>query len=116
MKQLLPDGVAYLPTTREEFDIFTKEILDTYSFPDKDEYRHAIATMIMHLDPQTITKDLDYFANSIKKAQANQVAYEIIQEINNKQKEASQLQARTQEDTPHESRPEVPSKEMVSNS
>lgn len=78
---------SLLPTTKEEFDVFFSSIFSSYGFPDKDEYKHAISTMVMHLDPTQTMKPKSYFARSIKKAQANQVAYAIIQEINKKQKE-----------------------------
>lgn len=44
-------------------------------------YRHAIATMIMHLGPTTSRKSNYYFASSIRKAMANQIAYQVIQDL-----------------------------------
>lgn len=44
-------------------------------------YREAVATMIMHLPPIMSHASLLYFGRSIRKAQSNQVAYQMIQEL-----------------------------------
>lgn len=103
LKQLLTKArdifPCTLPRTKEEFDTFFSSIFETYNFPDKDEYKHAIATMVMHLDPIKTMKPKTYFVKAIQKAQANQVAYAIIQEINKKQKEEAEL--KKQNETPN---------------
>lgn len=70
-----------LPKGAKEFDVFIESILETYNLPDMPSYRHAVASMIMHLGPQTSTKSKIFFARSIRKAMSNQVAYEKIQEL-----------------------------------
>lgn len=67
-----------LPTGKTEFDQFCLKIFDIYNLPDMRSYREAIATMIMHSGPTISTKSLYYFAKSIRKAQANQVAYNML--------------------------------------
>ncbi len=67
-----------LPTGKTEFDTFCLKIFDIYDLPDMRSYREAIATMIMHSGPTVSTKSLYYFAKSIRKAQANQVAYNML--------------------------------------
>lgn len=76
-----------LPIGMHEFDIFCEDLFATYCIPENDTYRRAVATMIMHLGPTTHKKAKYFFAKSIKKAQANEVAYQIIQDINDKEKQ-----------------------------
>lgn len=70
-----------LPRGREEFDKFVDSIFDTYDLPNHKSYKHSIATMIMHLSPQSDTATKFYFAQSIRKAMSNEVAFYIIKEI-----------------------------------
>lgn len=70
-----------LPTGRQEFNAFCEKIFRIYRLPDMRSYREAIATMIMHLPPTCHRMRLQYFAKSIRKAQANQAAYGMIQEF-----------------------------------
>lgn len=46
--------------------------------------------MIMHLGSQTTFKSKYFFAKSIRKAMANQVAYEKIQEIKEEEKKSEE--------------------------
>lgn len=70
-----------LPKGSSDFDKFADSIIKTYNIPDMHSYRQAIATMILHLDPLTDRKPKKYFALSIMKAMANEVAYSKIQEF-----------------------------------
>lgn len=70
-----------LPRSLEDFYKFSDSIFKTYNIPPLPSYENAVATMIMHLDPTTDKKSKYFFAKSIRKAQANQVSYEIIQKI-----------------------------------
>lgn len=87
-----------LPIGRAEFDLFCERLFWTYDIPRLDSYRQAVATMIMHLSPTTDKKAPLYFAKSIKKAQANEVAYHVIQEFKEKFKkeEQKQVEAKTE--------------------
>lgn len=64
-----------------DFDTFCNDIFYTYDLPDNPSYRNAIATMIMHLGPTVAYKSKFYFAIAVKKAMANQIAYEKIQQL-----------------------------------
>lgn len=75
-----------LPAGRKEFEAFITSICETYDFPDLPSYRQAVATIIMHFGPQTDHVAPRHFAKSIRKSQANQVAYEMIQELKEKAK------------------------------
>lgn len=80
-----------LPRGRNQFEAFCGNIFFAYDLPDFPSYRHSVATMIMHLDPTHHRKAPYFFAKSIKKAMANQVAYEMIQEIKEAEKAAAQV-------------------------
>lgn len=85
MKQLLNKlkGMfpSKLPTGTADFDSWAVSIFTTYNLPDMPSYRNAIASMIMHLGPTTDKKPLLFFAKAVRKAQANQIAYEEIQKL-----------------------------------
>lgn len=70
-----------LPTTAAQFNDYFSLLVDTYGVPCLPSYRQTFATMIMHLDQTKAHKSPSFFAKAIKKAQANQVAYEVIDEI-----------------------------------
>lgn len=78
-KWKLPEGV-------EALKIFQDRIFYAYGLPDHPTYRHAIATMVMHLPPTQDRQTLVFFARSIRKAMANQIAYNEMQKINAAQK------------------------------
>jgi len=84
-----------LPVGASDFHKFADSVFWTYNLPNLPSYRHAIASMIMHLGPQVESAPKRYFARTIKKAMANQVAYEVIQEI-----KEQQAQAKAAEETP----------------
>ena len=70
-----------LPTKgSKEFDEWSEDLFRSFDLPDNPSYRHAVASMILHLGPQTTSKAKSYFAISIRKAMANQIAFEKIQE------------------------------------
>lgn len=71
------------------FDEFCNDIFTRYDLPDLPSYRNAIASMIMHLGPTCAYKSKFFFAVSVKKAMANQIAYEKIQQL--KKEEAEYL-------------------------
>lgn len=85
-KKLLGMFPVSLPTGMTQIEVFTKDILYTYDVPDMPSYHHAVATMIMHLPPTKHKASKHYFAKSLKKAQANQTAYEVIQKIKEAEK------------------------------
>jgi len=87
------EELVQLPVGLSEFNAFCETIFTKYSLPDMPSYRNAVATMIMHL-PQTEDKAaLSFFAKSIRKAMANQVAYEVIQQIREDEKAKEKAQS-----------------------
>lgn len=77
-----------LPIGRAEFASFADSILETYNIPNLPSYHHAIASMIMHLGPTVTKVPKKFFADSIYKAMANEVAFQKIQELKEKEKKA----------------------------
>lgn len=92
IKQLRGYFPVELPVGMTALDNFMTEIFETYDLPDMPSYRHAVASMIMHLGPQTHTCAPMHFVKTIKKAMANQVAYEKIQAIKEEEKKAKELE------------------------
>lgn len=72
---------SQLPVGLESFHKWADSIFDTYNIPNGSTYRHALASMIMHLGPTTHRKSKWFFVASIRKAQANEVAFDVIQTI-----------------------------------
>lgn len=68
-----------LPRGVSEFDAFARAVFGAYDVPNGPSYEQAIASMIMHLGPLVTSKSPYFFARSIRKSQANQVSFEIIQ-------------------------------------
>jgi hypothetical protein len=85
LNQILGRFPSALPIGTKDFHKFADSIIQTYDIPDLRSYKHAIASMIMHLEPLTIRKPKHYFALSIKKAQANEIAFHVIQTIKEEQ-------------------------------
>jgi len=75
-----------LPTHKEQLGAFMQEIIDTYEFPDEPSYRHSIASAIMQLGALTDRKPMRFFAKSMRKHMANQIAFLAIEEIRQAEK------------------------------
>lgn len=67
-----------LPIGTAELNQFCADIFGLYVIPDLPSYRLAIATMIMHLGPQTAFKSPFWFFKSIRAAQSKEVAYQLV--------------------------------------
>lgn len=76
----LPVGVA-------EFKAWSDSIFQIFGLPDMPSYRQALASMVMHLGPTVSRQPKAFFAKSVKKAMANQVAYEMIQSLKKQEQE-----------------------------
>lgn len=81
LRHLFPSA---LPIYKEEWDPFLNKVFDLYELPDVPNYRHAVCSMIMHLQKDTVT--LRTLAASIRKAMTNQLAFHLIQQINEDEK------------------------------
>lgn len=81
---------APLPRGTAEFETFSQSIIDIYNLPDLPSYRHAIASMIMHLPPTCHRASKRYFAKCVLKAMANEISYAKIQEYKEAMKKAEE--------------------------
>ncbi len=70
-----------LPVGVDQFNGFADSIFDLYGLPNLPSYKHAIASIVMHLGPTTAYKSKFFFSLTIKKSMANQIAYEVIQSL-----------------------------------
>lgn len=96
LKGLVPHK---LPVGMTEFDKFTDFIFTTYDLPDLPSYKHAIAAQVMHLGPQVNYVAPRTFAKSIRKAMANQIAYEVIEKIRLEEKAKQEAESAPPEGT-----------------
>lgn len=81
-----------LPKGSQEFQTFCDSIFDLYDIPKEDGYYHSIAVMIQHLPPTQVYKPKAWFASSIYNAQAREVAFYKIQEIQKRNKEKAEAE------------------------
>lgn len=86
-----------LPLTKEEFESFYNSLLFLFKFDDTPQFKHAVATGLMHIDSLTIKKPKRYFERSLKKAQVNDTAFNVIQDILKKEKETIEAAKKLQE-------------------
>ena len=66
--------------------MWTDSIITLAGFPVNPSFRQATLTMILHLGPTIAYKSKFYFVLSLRKAAANQIAYELVQSIRNEEK------------------------------
>lgn len=76
-----------LPFTKDQFETFYQSLLFLFKFDDTPQFKHAVATGLMHIDSLTINKPKRYFQKSLRKAQVNDMAFDIIQGLIKDQKE-----------------------------
>lgn len=78
-----------LPRSLKDFDKFSQSIFETYNIPATDGYRHAVATMIMHLDQHKTSHKKISFVRAIRKAMSNEVAFKVLADLREKEKKAT---------------------------
>lgn len=88
LKHTLPTA---LPIGSQEFDSFAESILSTHNLPMNDSFKHSVATMLLHLDPQTTHRSKAWFAKALKNAQIKETAWFKIEEYKKAQKAAQEL-------------------------
>lgn len=86
-KKLLARIPTKLPVGLIEFDEYCDDIFDLYSLPSLPSYKQAIASMMMHLPPAVFYKPKHYFGMCSKKAQANEVAWQVLETLRAQEKE-----------------------------
>ncbi len=93
MKQYFDYLLSYLPRPlpvgMKEFNDWSDRIIKIAGqFADADSMKFALASQIIHLNPQIGFVSDQYFVKSLRKSAANQVASQVFQDIKTKQKEA----------------------------
>lgn len=74
-----------------ECEAWIEDILNTHGLPKFPSYKQALASHIMHLPASQTYSSKMFFVKSVKKAMANQVAFEVIQQIKDEQDKAKAL-------------------------
>lgn len=64
----------------DHFNAYCTRLLGHYGIPDLAPYREAIANFIMHLSPNSARVRPSKLAATVKKAMANEVCYQYLQE------------------------------------
>jgi hypothetical protein len=101
MKNLLSKIIKFLnqldgllpsrnPIGRSEFDSFANSIFLLYDIPNLVTYRSALCAMV--LQDKRLYRSKFSFALAIRKAQANQTAYELMSEIRQQEKNGQETQ------------------------
>lgn len=70
-----------LPQTREEWDVLYNRLVKWFALPDSDDTKHAVSTLILHMDQQKHKAPLKLFVRAIKKQIANAAAYAVVEEL-----------------------------------
>jgi len=88
-----------LPLTPAAHTAWASEILDLGGFPDNSSFRHALATMVMHLPQLTTYKSKVFFVWNLKRSIANQTAYQVMTDIKEATKNEQSVQEREVQET-----------------
>lgn len=78
-----------LPQGMTEFNRWVEEISELSGLPINDKLKKVIGTLILQLPPQVASVPKRHVANLVKKAAANQVSVEVLNLIDEKQKQQS---------------------------
>jgi hypothetical protein len=84
-----------MPIGMRAFDEWAKDILSVNDVPLADDYIHALAAMVIQSPPQQYRRSKHSFVKAVRKAQANQVATEVMREL--RQREKARLAAEEKE-------------------
>src|ERR1700733_11205835 len=97
IKNVLARIRAYFPSTLPqgvtECHKWCDEIIQMAGLPNNDSVRFALCVKILHLGETECNKAKEYFVRALKKAAANQVVSQIINDLKAKQ-EVEQLAAK----------------------
>lgn len=88
-----------LPLTPADHTAWASEILELGGFPDNSSFRHALATMVMHLPQLTTYKSKVWFVWNLKRSIANQTAYQVMTDIKEATKNEQSVQEREVQET-----------------
>lgn len=83
IKHLWPEKI---PISQDELNQLISEVICAEDVPNDPTYHHAIAAAVMHLGPVTHRKARRFFAKSIRRSIANQVAFNKIEALRDEAK------------------------------
>jgi ERCC4-type nuclease len=105
MQRLIQYLLSYLPTRLPvgvtEFETWSDSIIElTGPLADRDSMKFALASMVIHRNPNLGYATKRSFVNGLIKSASNQVCSQVFQDIKKRQQEALEAaQAKKQEDT-----------------
>lgn len=82
-----------LPQNEAAFQVWMSEVLELASLPENDSFANALATQVLHLGPTVSAKPKAYFVSGLKGAVARQCAYNVIEDIRQREKAAREAQS-----------------------
>lgn len=82
-----------VPRGLTAMNAFIDKILSLYNLPNDLSYRHAVASMIMHMDKEAYKIRLNHIASALYAAMSKQVAYQVLQDIKQAQDIKAQEEA-----------------------
>lgn len=94
-----------LPRTRKELEEFTASIGELYDVSDYPNLPFVVSSVIMHLPATQDRASKRFFGRNVRKLQANEAAYAVIEE----------LRAQTLAKQPPQQKPVAPQPETPSN-
>lgn len=78
-----------LPQTGAQMESFLVDVMELAGVPDNDSFRQAVASELMNLRGLINKRSKQYFVKVIKQRITNQLAYNIISIINEREKAAN---------------------------
>jgi hypothetical protein len=80
---------SYLPTPLpkgvSEFTVWSNSIIEQAGAPNNDSVKFALATMVLHLSTEQDAYPKEKLAKRLRKAMANQVVSQVINDLKDKQ-------------------------------
>lgn len=86
IKKLLSHLPSKLPTTPEQFEKWSNDILELGGYPVNNSFKHALATQLMHAGERETSKPKAFFASTIERSIINQMAFQMMQDIKAEEK------------------------------
>lgn len=88
LKRLMSLVPTPLPVGMTEFEEWSNSIIElSGNYADTDSMKFAIASMVIHLGPQTSHISKNHFVRSLRKTAANQIASQVFIDVKERQKQ-----------------------------
>lgn len=93
LRQIRARFKSNLPRNEVEHAAWAGDILELAGLPDNDSFRHALASMVLHLNAGVIRVPKYHFIKELVRSIANQAAYNIMMDLKNKEKAEREKEA-----------------------